>query len=98
VQHAVEWDQRSPTHIDGNQLHLVLTHNDGILVTDVSVTDVGIADHYLISCHLAIKPPTKCAETVHIRHITGLDLLDFSSRLIDKMSTNVYTDGISADE
>jgi len=87
-----------PTHIDSNNLDLVFMHDDGIVVTNVRVTDEGTADHYLISCHLAIKPPTKCAETVHIRHITGLDLLDFSSRLIDKMSTNVYTDGISADE
>jgi len=43
VQHAV-----APPHVDGNQLDLVLMHDDGIVITDVRVTDKGIVYHYLI--------------------------------------------------
>jgi len=51
-----------PTHISGNVLDLILSHDGDVsspLVSAVSVQSVCFSDHHLLTCHLGVPltPP-----------------------------------------
>jgi len=54
-----------PTHVRGNMLDLVFTNEGGVQVSDVCVVDAGVADHFLVMCHLHVKRPTETKTTTH---------------------------------
>ena len=59
-EHGLSQHVREPTHQAGNILDHILTPEDGVTITDVVVTDVGISDHFLVTCRIAAsidQPP-----------------------------------------
>jgi len=46
---------KCPTHIGGNMLDLLFTIVARTAISNVRVADVGVADHYLVSCDIAVS-------------------------------------------
>lgn len=67
-----------PTHHAGNTLDLIITHTDGNLANGVSVDDVGISDHALVSVDLNLHRPAPNTRRVTYRNIKTVDPVKFT--------------------
>ena len=47
----------SPTHRAGHILDLLITRDDGQLVTSVSIHDAAFSDHFVVNCALSMEKP-----------------------------------------
>ena len=63
---------QGPTHRSGNTLDLVITREDGNLVTSAIATDHGFRDHFPIFVSTSIKKPADQKKTVSFRKIKAL--------------------------
>ena len=91
-QHIME-----PTHVAGNILDLVITRNDSMLITDITVDDL-LSDHNAIIANLNLskpRPPQKRIKFRQTRNIVTenfkIDLRHFFSSTANKLNTNLNT-------
>jgi Reverse transcriptase (RNA-dependent DNA polymerase) len=76
-----------PTHRLGNMLDLVFTSPGCVTVTDIEIYDAGMADHHLVSCHLAITLRKPLMEVVRKRRLGGLDIDEYAELLESRLAT-----------
>ena len=72
---------KSPTHRSGNILDHVLSPDGMALIDDVTVEDVGLSDHSLIKCKVAVNIKRQPIVRASFRNWKKLDLDMFSQRL-----------------
>ncbi|MCI0561137.1 MAG: reverse transcriptase domain-containing protein [Nitrososphaera sp.] len=77
-----------PTCRTGNILDHILTPDDVSLVRDVSVRDVGLSDHFLVTCKISEPIHRAPAVKVTFRRWAKMDIDVFKQRLL---SSTVYT-------
>ena len=80
-EHGLRQHVREPTHRAGNTLDHILTPEDGVTITDVVVTDVGISDHFLVTCRIAASIDRPPIERSTFRNWKRLDRNKFEEKL-----------------
>ena len=80
-EHGLRQHVREPTHRAGNTLDHILTPEDGVTITDVVVTDVGISDHFLVTCRIAASIDRPPIERSTFRNWKRLDKNKFEEKL-----------------
>ena len=87
----------SATHEHGNILYLVITHQCDNLVSNISVMDYAMSDHYCVECTLnvSIKPRKARFEQKHtVKHIQmGVFVNDIKVK-----NTQMRTEKLSVDK
>lgn len=76
-----------PTHQSGNILDHILSSDRTLSVKDVTVADVGLSDHYLIKCNVAVDITRQPIIRATFRNWKKLDLDMFRQRV---RSSTVY--------
>ena len=56
------------TSLHGNILDHVFTPADCDIVSGTSVTDLGLSDHFLVSCNISIQLPAQTSSTFTFRN------------------------------
>jgi hypothetical protein len=71
------------THRAGHTLDLVITRNDTqrSLVRSVEIQDIGISDHYAVSCQVLINPDIVASKTCMARSLRRISTATFASDL-----------------
>src|SRR5271163_4291895 len=79
--HSLRQHVLEPTHRAGNILDHILTPAEKVTITDTVVTDVGLSDHFLVTCQVAasIDRPPILKST--FRNWKRLDLNKFKDKL-----------------
>ena len=88
-----------PTHIHGNCLYLMLTHEDRSIIKSTIPTDL-ITDHFAIICKLKMFKVNINSSIVYYRNIKSIDLDLFCSVIseyisIDNIDINYFNDTLS---
>ena len=63
----------TPTHKNNNVLDLIITRSGKTFVSNLSVHDPVISDHFAVHCSLAIKKPPNAKLTVMTRKLCNID-------------------------
>lgn len=81
----------TPTHRKGHILDLFITKDCSNIVSDVSVCDHMIADHFSVVASMVVgQPPRKTRRLVSSRNLKDLSLGEFSSGLTDLIDKQSY--------
>ena len=78
---------RSLTHKNNNVLDLIITRSGETSVSNLSVHDPAISDHFAVHCSLAIKKPPNGKLTVMTRKLCNIDS---DSLCTDIRSSSLY--------
>jgi len=84
-----------PTHICGNMLDLLFTIDAHLAINNVRVADVSVADHYLVSCDVAVSRIKGQVSSRTRRSLDELDTLRFVTRLDGLMGNTLMTDNVN---
>lgn len=79
--HSLQQHVQSATSHSGNILDHIITPSDISMVEGVNIRDVGISDHYLITCSVFGKLKTAIIVKSMFRNWKRLDLATFRERL-----------------
>ena len=74
--HKLKQHINGPTHIAGNTLDLVITHEQSDVLKSHSIDEL-ISDHNAILCELAIKKPDKPKQRIKFRKTRNINMDDF---------------------
>jgi len=83
-----------PAYVRGNMLDLIFTNEGGVKVSEVCVVDAGVADHFLVMCHLHVKQQTETKTSIYARHMKSIDQVKFAVRLNDMMAAADMPDSV----
>ena len=78
------------THISGNVLDLIFTHNNYILLAKQPTNSTLLTDHYAIKCTLNIKKYIS-SKLLSYRHLRNIDLTKFSLDILSNLDINNFT-------
>ena len=93
VQHV-----RSPTHVDGNTLDLILTSSSEVsLLSDISVCSTCFSDHHAVACRLHITSNHPSIMRYQFRDTRRVDIAAFHCD-VEHSSLYDFTRDRSADE
>ena len=70
-----------PTHNRGGLLDLIITPAQPVVVGAVTVSDLGISDHYMVSTRLAVAAPRPPCTTTERRRFANFDVDEFKRKL-----------------
>ena len=76
-----------PTHIHGNCLYLIITHEDSSIIISTIPSDL-ISDHFTIMCKLKIIKMNTDSYILYYRNIKTIDLDLFSSVISEYIYIN----------
>lgn len=81
----------SSTHIHGHIIDFILTRPLDNIVPTVTITDIGISDHFLLLGEIEINNTNKCFKSVSSRNWKQFNLDSFNSDLIHSplLQTNI---------
>ena len=68
---------RSPTHIQGHILDLVITRNSDNIIKGRPISDRYISDHCSVLCSLSVPRPSPTVKHMSFRKLKALDLTAF---------------------
>jgi len=92
----------NPTHVSGNILDLVITHNSFKVIPDNPPQPTSFSDHYLITSLISLAIPKPISKIVSYRNIKAIDWAQFNtdlstSSILDhhNKSTDQYADHIN---
>ena len=77
----------TPTHKNNNVLDLIITRSGETSVSNLSVHDPVISDHFVVHCSLTIKKPPDAKITVMTRKLCNIDS---DSLCTDIRSSSLY--------
>lgn len=62
-----------PTHCGGNTLDTIITRSSENMLSNISVRDTGLSDHYAVHCSLSIKKPALERKVIIFRKLQSID-------------------------
>src|SRR3989442_12326057 len=72
---------QGPTHNSGNILDHILSLKEGLVINEVTINDVGLSDHSLIKCNVAVDIKRQPIIRASFRNWKKLDLDMFKRRI-----------------
>ncbi len=81
-----------PTHEKGHTLDLIITRNSEVCVSDVSIGESSISDHYPVHCYIDICKPPLPTKTIIYRNLKAVNQAQINEALSGIEFTNV--DGV----
>ena len=82
--------QERPTHISGNVLDIIFTHNTSTLLANQPTHFTLLTDHYAIKCTLNINKNIS-SELLSFRNLRNIDLTQFSIDILSKVDIHNFT-------
>lgn len=87
--YALKQSVTCPTHIGGNTLDLIITHDNEFLVTTVPSDELYISDHSFVVCDINVPKPIVVKKKVTFRNLRRINISELQQKLYDMNSTGM---------